>query len=136
MGILFLVALVLAWPTAGLSIVAYIIVLIIRSVMRGKARMHYANQNAAQRAIAKGAGRVPSWTCDRNKIEEFVLVIQNLAMRRGVPQLFLSGILIKDEIFTHIVHYAGAMEQQGASFNEQKMAVSDLLVGYWNDGRP
>jgi len=34
------------------------------------------------------------------------------------------------------VHYAGAMEQQGASFNEQKMAVSDLLVGYWNDGRP
>ena len=52
-------------------------------------------------------------------------------MRSGVPRVFLLGVLQEPEIFRDFVHYAGAMEAQGASFIEQQVAVSDKLVEAW-----
>ncbi len=131
MVILFFVALVLAWPTAGLSIVAYIALIIIKGVLKGKSRMHHADKLRAQRSMADGQRRVPSWAGDRSKNETFIYGIQNLAMHHGVPQPFLTAALSNSETLTSLVRYAAAMEQQGSSFTEQQMAVSEKLIDMW-----
>lgn len=131
MVILFLVALVLAWPTAGLSIVAYVVFLIIRGVLQAKARMHHADKLRAQRSMTNSSRGVPSWAGDKSKNEAFIYGIQNLAMRHGAPQPYLTAVLSNRETFTSLVGYAAAMEQQGSTFTEQQMAVSEKLVDMW-----
>jgi hypothetical protein len=128
MIILFLVALVLAWPTAGLSIVAYIVLLIVRSIFQAKARMHHANKIRAQREVSSGNSSPPSWMAHRDKIQEFVYGVQNVAEHRGVPKLFSAQVMSNPDIQKRLMQQAGAMEAQGASFIEQQMAVADILI--------
>lgn len=129
MGILFIIAIILAWPTFGLSIVAYVVFYIFN---RAKTRMHYADTMRAQRAMAAGEGRAPSWAGNRSKNEQFIYAIQEFAMNNGVPQTFLTAVLHHEETFTSLVHYAGAMEREGASFEEQELAVSNKLIEMWS----
>ena len=65
MTMLFLLALLLAWPTAGLSIVAYIAYFLFQSWLRAKTRMHHADKSSAQRAVVEGSTRLPSWFDNR-----------------------------------------------------------------------
>lgn len=132
MVILFLLALVLAWPTAGLSIVAYIVLLIVRGILQAKVRMHHADTIRAQREVNSGTTRLPSWMANRDKIEEFVYGVENVAAHRGVPKLFSAQLLSEPEIQKNLMHFAGAMEAQGASFTEQQMAVVDKLIEFYN----
>src|SRR5690606_18419502 len=127
MAFLFLLALFLAWPTAGLSIVAFIAIAITRSYLQARTRMHFANERRASRAVAAGNGRIPSWAGDRGEIEVFIKTIQAHASRKGVPQVFLWGVL------RPLIEYAGAMENEGASFVEQQVAVADKLVELWEN---
>ncbi len=131
MVILFLVALLLAWPTAGISIIAYVAFAVFRSYLTAKARIHYANERSAERQVRSGAQYVPSWAGDRTENEIFVEVIQKGAMRQGVPQTFLWAVLGDTDTFKGLVHLAGAMEREGASQTEQQVAVSDKLVQMW-----
>ncbi|MGO9388733.1 hypothetical protein [Rhodoblastus sp.] len=132
MGILFLLAVLLAWPTAGLSVVAYIAFFIFQSLLKAKTRMHHSDKLAAQRAVRAGSERVPTWAGTRDKSETFVYTIQNFAMEHGVPQAFLQAVLGDSNTFKTLVHYAGAMEEEGASFIEQQMAVSEKLIELWS----
>lgn len=132
MVILFLLALVLAWPTAGLSIVAYIVLLIVRSILQAKVRMHHADTIRSQREVNSGTIRLPSWMANRDKIEEFVYGVENVAEHRGVPKLFSAQLLSEPEIQKNLMYFAGAMEAQGASFTEQQMAVVDKLIEFYN----
>lgn len=128
MIILFLVALVLAWPTAGLSIVAYVLLLIARSVFKAKAQMHHVDKIRAQREVDSGAAKLPSWMARRDKIEEFVYSVQNVAEHRGVPKIFSAQIMSNQDIQKKMMYSAGAMETQGASFIEQQMAAVEMLI--------
>lgn len=128
MTILFFVALILAWPTAGLSIVAYISLLVVRSYLQAKARMHHADKLRAQREVGSGSARLPSWMSNRDKIEEFIYGVQNAAEHYGVPKLFSAMIMNKKEVRGPLMYLAGSMEAQGASFIEQQMAVMEKLV--------
>ena len=132
MVILFFVALILAWPTAGLSIVAYIALLIARSYLQAKARMHHADKLRAQREVGSGGARLPSWMANKDKIEEFIYGVQNAAEHHGVPKLFSAMIMSKQEVMKPLMHYAGSMEAQGASFVEQQMAVMEKLIELHN----
>lgn len=131
MVILFLIALVLAWPTAGLSIIAYVAFAVLKSYWVARSRMHYANKCAARRALLAGEKRVPSWAGDKTENEIFVETIQQIAMRDGVPLAYLQAVLGSGDTFNGLVHYAGAMEHQGASFTEQQQAVSEELIELW-----
>lgn len=131
MVMLFLLALVLAWPTAGLSIVAYASFAVFKSYLTAKSRHHDANERRADREIRSGKKKVPTWAGDGDERHIFVNGIQKGAMRKGVPQTFLWAILSDDDTFQELVFFAGAMEDQGASFIEQQIAVSDRLVGIW-----
>lgn len=132
MVILFLVALFLAWPTAGLSIVAYIGFIVLRGYLKGKSRVHHANIRHAERAIASGSRRWPSWTKDNDKSWVFLEAIQQGAMRDGVPRSFLQGILVEQGNAEGLYFFAGALEEEGASFLEQQIACSEKLVEMWN----
>lgn len=131
MVILFLVALLLAWPTAGISIIAYVAFAVFKSYLNAKTRMHYANERRAEREVGSGAKHVPSWAGDNDENQIFVEVIQKGAMRKGVPQTFLWAVLGDTDTFRSLVYLAGAMEREGASFVEQQVAVSDKLVQMW-----
>ena len=131
MVILFLVALLFAWPTAGLSIVAYVAFAVFTSYLTAKSRHHDANARRAEREVRTGKKRVPTWAGDGDERHIFVEGIQKGAMRKGVPQTFLWAILSDNETFQELVFFAGAMEDQGASFIEQQIAVSDRLMGMW-----
>jgi hypothetical protein len=128
MVILFLVALLLAWPTMGLSIVAFIVFALLRGYLQAKAREHHANERQAERDINAGVSKLPSWMADRDKIEEFVNGAQRLAEHEGVPKLFSAMIMSNNDIVVNLMHLAGAMESRGSSFIEQQMAVAEKLI--------
>ncbi len=131
-AILFIVALVLAWPTAGLSIVAYIAYLVFRGYVQARSRMHGANQLRSARDISEGKGRLPSWMGNRDKISEFIFGVEQLALRAGVPIVLSSQIMLHDDVQRNLMHYAGAMEARGATFAEQQMAVAEKVVDIYN----
>ena len=131
MVILFLIALVLAWPTAGISIIAYVAFAVLRNYLAARVRSHDANIHAARKSLVAGEKRVPSWAGDETENEIFVKVIQQKAMQDGVPQAYLQNLLRDGDTFQNLVYFAGAMEHHGSSFTEQQAAVSDELVELW-----
>jgi hypothetical protein len=132
MGILFLVALVLAWPTSGLTIVAFIIFAIGRSFVQAKRRMQYANEKRAERAFIKGEDSLPSWIEKADEEEVFFGAIRAMVIRKGVPADFVDHVLQDSESTSAFLHFAGAMEAEGASFIEQQLAVSTKFRQYWD----
>tara|TARA_Y100001956_G_C4084637_1_gene170038 strand:+ start:361 stop:798 length:438 start_codon:yes stop_codon:yes gene_type:complete len=131
MVLLFLLAVLLAWPTAGLSIIAYVAFAVFKSYLNAKSRIYYGNERRAEREVQSGGRHVPSWAGDNDENQIFVEVIQKAAMRKGVPQTFLWAVLGDTDTFRSLVYLAGAMEREGASFVEQQVAVSDKLVQMW-----
>lgn len=131
MGILFLVALVLAWPTAGISVVAYVAFAVSRNYLANKVRAHDANIHAARRSFVSGEKRLPSWVNDNAERQIFIEVIKQKAIRDGVPEAWLMAHLRDNETFMKYVHFAGAMEHHGSSFTEQQAAVSDEISKIW-----
>jgi len=130
--ILFLLALLLALPTAGLSIVAFLALLGVRAYLRAKANMHHSNKRNAERSMNSAEFRLPSWANDKEKALIFLETIQQLAMRQGVPRRFLQGLLSDLDVANGIFLFAGAMEKEGASFFEQQEACAEKLVGTWS----
>lgn len=134
MTILFFVALILAWPTAGLSIVVYIILLFASSFLRAKERMHNANRIRGKREANAGHARPPSWIENKDEVEVFLYGVKNVAERNGVSNSSFQSAFADTGIAESIFYYAGAMEAQGASFIEQQRAVVERLVEMQNDG--
>lgn len=131
MVILFLIALVLAWPTAGISIIAYVAFAVLRSYLAARVRSHDANIHAARKSLVADEKRVPSWAGDEDENDIFVKVIQQMAMRDGVPQAYIQNLLQDGDTFQNLVYFAGAMEHHGSSFTEQQAAVSEEIVKLW-----
>jgi len=131
MVMLFLLAVLLALPTAGLSVIAYVAFAVLKSYLDAKSRIHYANERRADREVKSGGKHVPSWAGNNDENQIFVEVIQKGAVRKGVPQTFLLAVLGDSDTFQDLVFMAGAMEREGASFIEQQVAVSDRLVDIW-----
>lgn len=130
MILLFLLAVLLAIPTYGLSLAVYVGLIIVRGYLQAKARMHFANEIRAEQAVQSGDGRLPSWMADRNEISVFIEAVQQVAIRKGVPLVFSQSVMATDA-FTGMLRYAGAMEAQGASFLEQQVSVVDKIVDLW-----
>lgn len=128
MAILFIIALLLAWPTYGLSLLAYAVLMVLRGYVQAKARMHHADKLRASRDIKAGVLQFPSWLEDRDKIEEFVHGIENLAEHHGVPKLFSAVTLQDPDLQKELLAYVGSMEAQGSSFTAQQMAAAERLV--------
>lgn len=133
MVILFLIALLFAWPTGGLSLLAYFVLLGLKSYLKAKARMNYANTKRAERSLKDGKQTLPSWMSDKEEIAIFVETIQKYAQHKGVPIVFLQAILANNDTLMNLINFAGAMELEGSSFLEQQAAVSEKLILLWSE---
>lgn len=130
MSVLFIIALLLAWPTFGLSIVVWFAILLFRT----KDRAHYGRVQQAKRTFSSGTNRMPSWANDSDKTQDFFYVVKNVAIKKGISEEFASKAVggITGASVT-LLYIAGAMEGDGASFNSQKMGAVELLVTMWEN---
>lgn len=137
MVIMFFLALIFAWPTSGLSILAYIVLLFAWAFLKAKMRMYHADKQHALREIGAGGGKFPSWARDKDEVEVFICGVQKTGRRNGLSESFMEASLSNPLIVNSLFKYAGAMEAQGASFIEQQLAFMERLIdmqgGYVTD---
>ena len=113
--ILFIVAIALAWPTAGLSIVAYAGFIVMKNhfgatgqvrdggAIHNKVAAHEKkdirerditpdkNVISARQSLMDGEENMPSWAKDTHLNEAFANSIQERASLQGVPAAFLQS---------------------------------------------
>lgn len=114
-------------------VVGLMFVIVAWYFIKSKSRIHYANKRSAERKIASGEeAPYPSWGTSKNRMDEFAAMLYALAKRRSVPKKFIGGVMTTDYSQNRMLFTAGLMERQGASFEEQTMAVMDQIEKYWN----
>lgn len=105
MGILFLVALVLAWPTFGLSLVAYFALRLVRGYLQAKAQMEGKLRRADFRTLME-----PLF---QGRIEEFFLTLD-------IPRwAWANGEFTKEEArecMKHILYFFSDNPDEAAQF--------------------
>nr|QJS05261.1 hypothetical protein [Psychrobacter sp.] len=122
-----------------LYIILLLVVLFIGwSYIKARVRINEANKMQVMRKLNNMEktgvfeGSYPSWMSNKNRIEEFLGMIVAGAKRRNVPEYFLNPVISDKEHMKKLILAAGAMEQQGSSFEEQAMFVSDIIIEAWN----
>lgn len=122
-----------------LYIILLIVVLFIGwSYIKARVRINEANKRQVMRKLNNMEktgvfeGSYPTWMANQNRIEEFLGMIVAGAKRSNVPEYFLDPIISDKEHMKRLIFAAGAMEDQGSSFEEQAMFVSDIIVEAWN----
>jgi hypothetical protein len=109
-----------------------VVVFLYWSFIKARARIYYANKHWTERELAEGGeAPYPSWMTNNDRIEEFVEMLNILAKRKSIPKKFVAGIMTNEYSRNKLFFTAGLMEQQGASFDEQTLAVMDQIEKYW-----
>lgn len=132
MTFLFLLSLVLALPTFGLSVVAFIVIYGISVYLRERSRHFHVNVIAAEQEVASGARPLPSWFENSKERDIFLQVTEKGAVSKGVPPDIASALLSNTGAMHTLYCFAGAMESRGSSFSEQSAAVSDKIRAAWS----
>ena len=105
MGILLLVALVLAWPTFGLSLVAYFALRLVRGYLQAKAQMEGKQRRADFRTLME-----PLF---QGRIEEFFVTLE-------IPRwAWADGEFTKEEArecMKHILYFFSDNPDEAAQF--------------------
>lgn len=134
MVILFLIALFLAWPTAGLSLLAYFILLIFLAWRKAKARMDYAD---LMRSSRPDAARDPVQARILNRANKeahetrkhFILIhCKVAATSKGVPRELVEAYLEPAELGDALDYLIAAKAQQGLGAEALTTYVSDWFV--------
>lgn len=122
-----------------LYIILLLVVLFIGwSYIKARVRINEANKRQVMRKFNSTennggfVGSYPSWMANKNRIEEFLGMIVAGAKRKNVPEYFLDPVISDKEHMKRLIFFAGAMEEQGSSFEEQAMFVSDIIIEAWN----
>jgi hypothetical protein len=132
MALLFIVALVLAWPTAGLSIVAWVVWCAARAYLRARVDRYEINSQLAIRDLANGqAEELPSWTANKDKVDVFLNGVLNAAQRKGVAKAYIATTLTNEGTAEMVLKFAGQMERRGSSFLEQQAGTAAFVEKMW-----
>ena len=131
MTALFLLSLVLAWPTMGLSVLAFFGLAFLRNYLAIRAQRFEANIARAREMVRNGASFYPSWFHDADELDTFLQVISGMARKNGVLQIFIDEILGDSFQLEQLMFLAGAMERLGGSKTEQQVVVWERLVEMW-----
>jgi len=103
MGIVFIIALVLAWPTYGFSLLAIPTFAIIRGYALGKVgRTKDAYLTAEKKtmlAIQQGDFKTPTWLLDTALIKQLVIECKKSALDAGMPNDEVMYWLSQSEIW-------------------------------------
>lgn len=128
MKLLFWIALLLAIPTVGVSLLLYFALYVFRAYVQGKASQHQSNIHFAAGDMMNDKGVMPTWYRDPNKLDVFVKTLRAYALKKGANQIYVDAALKITGDDHAILKYAGALERQGSSFVEQQAACSEFLV--------
>lgn len=131
MPILLIAGLILAWPTFGLSLVAYFAVLFGRGYLeRQHARLrHFFNE--AMTALKSGKISVPSWANDRLRSAAFIETTFSEATKHGVPSSFIESYFHSEDNKAVLICFIGLVEKLGASIREQGVAATHYVCELW-----
>ena len=103
----------------------------VRFRVAAKAEAYEAKKHQAKIDQHRGNSHPPSWHDKANLQEEFLAGVDRLATRRGEPRSYAQVGLRKEVNARRLSLYVGALEDQGASWVEQQMAVADQISEWW-----
>jgi hypothetical protein len=103
----------------------------LRFHVAAKAKAYEAKKHRAKIDQHRGDSHPPSWHDKANLQEEFLAGVDRLSTRRRVPRSYAQIVLRKEVNARRLSWYVGAMEDQGASWMEQQMAVADQISEWW-----
>ncbi len=120
-----------------MEIVLLIIVgIFIYAFVKAKSRMHYAStQHARRNLLAATEARdstLPSWINNKDRMDEFLYAIVNLAHRKSVSRFFVEGAVRDPGTLKMLLTHAGLMEQEKSGFVAQQAATAELVIDLWN----
>lgn len=126
MIILFTIALAII-PLAG-----FIAWRIARFRLAERAKAFEAIKHRARIDQQLGGGHPPSWYESAIQQEEFFAGVDRLVTRKGVPGAYADYVLGKEVNVRRLTWYVGVLEDQGASWVQQQMAVADQIIEWWS----
>lgn len=126
--VILLIAVLLAIPTFGASIVAYMI----WSHMETRSANYEVIRRAAFADMDEGGSEiVPTWYHNSAQRGEFISKVKGAAERMSVSSDFLNHCFTSQDFISDIFGYAGCMEQRGATYNQQARGTAELLRDEW-----
>lgn len=131
MTALFLLSLVLAWPTMGLSVFAFFGFAFLSNYLAMRAQRFDANIARAREMVQNGVFLYPSWCHDADEVDAFLQVVSGMARKNDVLQSFVDEILGDRFRLEQLMYLAGAMERLGGSKTEQQVLVWERMVEMW-----
>ncbi|QHS35584.1 hypothetical protein GWQ43_05610 [Alcaligenes faecalis] len=132
MPLLFIVCLFLAWPTSGLSFVAYLVILFGRAYLRGKAGKtrdaYLTAQRNADSAIQQNRHQAPSWIHNPALQKQLVIETRKAATEAGMTKDQADAWFSDEQTASAIMTAAAQFEQQGMNRFEQIVGASDFTA--------
>mgnify|MGYP003477876811 CR=1 FL=1 len=118
----------------GIILLIFVVVLIY-AIVKAKTRMHYANTMHARPNLIEATEdkhpKLPTWTNNKDRMDEFVYAIINLARRKSVSRFFVEGAVRDPGTLNMLMAHAGLMEQMGSGFVAQQAATAELVIDLW-----
>jgi hypothetical protein len=115
-------------------LIGLVVIFLLWTFIKAKARVYHAHKLMAEMELVNGRDlSYPSWSTNKDRMEEFVAMVNTVAKRRSIPKNFVAEIMTHDHSQKQLFLTAGLMEQQGASFEEQTLAVIDHIEKYWKN---
>lgn len=131
MTLLLVVALTLAWPTFGLSLVVYFVVFVLRGVAHAQRTRLRGIFDAAMAELDSASECNPSWITHSPQTAAFIAATTSEARRQGVPLPFITRYLRMDENKDAFIKFVGLVEERGGSVREQGIAATQYLCEAW-----
>ena len=147
MVILFFISLILAWPTAGLSIVAYIILFFVRAALKARAEASHSGGAGFNPPRQKekelnvldvigealtGKNSMPSWINDERSLDQFIFDLRVMAAKRGIPKAYVFEYMRDEVTGQSILHYMSVLERKGDHPIHQKREAAQALKRDWD----
>lgn len=131
MAIVFIIALILAWPTYGLSLLALAALAMLRGYLRGRAgrtRAAYVSaEQEAMKAIQQGTQKVPTWLHDAKWQKQLVAESKKAVQAAGMTPSQSSSWFSQDDVADAVLTVTACFERHGFSKAEQIVGTSDFV---------
>ncbi|SAK83415.1 hypothetical protein AWB80_05485 [Caballeronia pedi] len=134
MALLFLVALFLAWPTTGLSLIAWVAILLGRGYLRGKAaktRAAYLDAQASAHAAARaGSATLPTSILNPAFQKQLVVETTRAAVDAGMSAEQAKAWFSQQNVANAVMTAAASFEKEGFSRSAQIVGAADFTKDF------
>lgn len=110
--------------------------LVVYAIFKAKSRIHYANKQRARRSLVAATEAsepiLPTWVNNKDRMDEFLYAIVNLARRKSVSPFFAEGAVRDPGTLKMLLTHAGIMERERSGFVAQQAATAEFLIELWS----